>query len=230
MASSLSDWLREMDFRDFFFDLEDYGWFHYVFPFLLVYAVVFTILNQVELFEDRKPVKVIIALVFALFAVAFPISDESSCGVYNSTYSVTGGCTIGDLMISLFPGITAFTLGILALYIVAAMLGVDLVSILGDRYSDQRIVRYILGGLGLLVVIYYFARGFGFDGLDGSWLEDFFTDPLLYVLIVFGLFFWYLSRDEDSKEAKRRRKRRDKRREEEFERDKEWYELTKGKN
>ena len=75
MANTISDFLREFDFRDLFYDLDRYGWFQYVFPFLLVYAVVFTILNNVDLFEGKKPVKVLVALTFALFAVAFPISD-----------------------------------------------------------------------------------------------------------------------------------------------------------
>ena len=227
MASSISDFLTEMDFADFFGDLEHYGWFHYVFPFLLVYALVFTILNQVDIFKDKKSVKVIIAVVIGLFAIAFPISDESSCGVYNS--NVTSGCTLGDLMISLFPGVTAFTMGILALYIVAAMLGVDLVSFLGNRPGDQKIIKYIAGGIGLLVVGYYFARGFGWDGFDGSGLEEFFKDPLLYILVVFGLLFWYMSKDDSPESVAERAKRREEKRQRDFDRDKEWYELTKGK-
>ena len=211
MAESISEWLREANFEEFLYDLEDYGWFHFVFPFLLVYAVVFTVLNKVEIFDERKPVKVIIALVFSLFAVAFPISDESSCGVggVGSSYEIGlagGGCTVGDLMISLFPGVTAFSMGVLALYIVAAMLGVDLTKFLGGTGKDNWI-RYVLGFVGLLVVLYYFALGFGWDGFDGSGFEEFFKDPLLYIIIVFGLFFFYVSKDDEEFDAKERLKR-----------------------
>ena len=199
MATSISNWLREVDFATFLYDLEAYGWFHFVFPFLLVYAIVFTILNKVEIFEDKKPVKVIIAFVFSLVAVSFPITDETSCGYHSSSYALFGGqCTVGDLMISLFPGVTAFSMGILGLYIIAAMLGVDLTKFFGKDADDKnKWVMYVLGALGVLVVIYYYARGFGWDGFDGSGLHEFFSDPLLYIIILFGLFFWYVSGDED---------------------------------
>ncbi|MCB0370267.1 MAG: hypothetical protein KDD45_12800 [Bdellovibrionales bacterium] len=207
MAGSISDWLREADFGTILGDLEAYGWFHFVFPFLLVYAVVFTVLNKVEIFDEKKPVKVIIALVFSLFAVAFPISDQSDCGISGSSYNFgtsNGGCTVGDLMISLFPGVTAFSMGILALYIVAAMLGVDLTKFLGSSAKDAWI-RYVLGAVGLLVVIYYFALGFGWNGFNGSGFEDFFKDPLLYIIIIFVLFFWYVSKDDDGEDSARER-------------------------
>jgi len=196
--ASISEWLEDLDFHSFLYDLEKNDWFAYVFPFLIVYSVVFAVLNKVELFQDKKPVKVIIAFIFAMFAIAFPISDQSSCGIYGGGHALDGGCSIGDLMMSLFPGVTAFSIGILALYIVAAMLGVDLTKFLGDEEGDQKLLRYILGGLGLIIVIYYFARGFGWDGFGGSGggLSEFFEDPLLYMIIVFGLFFYYVGKEE----------------------------------
>ncbi|NCC71168.1 hypothetical protein EOM09_06310, partial [bacterium] len=117
--------LANVDFRSFLQALYDGGWYHYIFPFMLVYAIVYTILNYVDVFKDRKPVKVIIALVFGLFAVAFPITGEGDCF----------GCqkTLADFMMALFPGVTAFSIAILALYIVAATLGVDLNAFFGKN-------------------------------------------------------------------------------------------------
>ena len=164
---------------------------------MLVYAVVLTILNQVKVFEDRKSVKVIVAMIFALFAIAFPISDNTSCGLAttkNMGYS-TGGCTLGDMMMTLFPGVTAFTLGILALYIVAAMLGVDLMHFFGNNNKDNWL-RYVLGALGILVVAGFGWAGFG----SGSQIEEFFKDPVLYIIILFGLFFWYITNEDTSSE------------------------------
>ncbi|MDA3856496.1 MAG: hypothetical protein PF569_09650 [Candidatus Woesearchaeota archaeon] len=182
---TLTDILSDVDFYSFLNDLEAYGWFQYVFPFMLVYAVVLTILEKVTIFEDKKPVRVIISLVFGLFSVAFEISDT--------------GETLGDLMITLFPGVTAFSMGILALYIVIAMLGVDITKFFGENAAnDNKWVMYILGGLGLFVVVYYYARGFGWDGFNqGSELYDFFADPLLYILVVFGGVFYMVSKDDN---------------------------------
>lgn len=193
--------LSEIRFDQFIGQLSTGGWFQYVFPFMLVYAVVLTVLNQVKVFEDRKSVKVIVAMIFALFAIAFPISDNDSCGLNTNSWAQSSpGCTLGDMMMTLFPGVTAFTLGILALYIVAAMLGVDLMHFFGNNNRDNWL-RYILGGLGILVVAYYYARGFGWAGFgSGSQLEEFFKDPVLYILILFGLFFWYITNEDTSSE------------------------------
>jgi uncharacterized membrane protein YfcA len=189
--TTLSDVLDDFDFRDDFLEpLIDNGWLEFLFPFLLIYAIVITILNNVPMFEDRKPVKVIISLVIALFAIAFPLTDD--------------GITMGEFMAELFPGVTAFTIGILALYIVAAMMGVDLMKFFGDSKKDPWI-KYVLGAVGVLVVVYYYAKGFGYDGFEGSELEEFFTDPLLYILVVFGLVFFLISKDDPVYEKIRER-------------------------
>ena len=106
--------------------------------------------------------------VFAFFAVAFPISgDVASCGIASGPGGGVGygTCqTLGGLMMTLFPGVTAFSFGILGLYIVAAMLGYDLNNIVKiGKNQDVPIVTYVLGGLGALIVIYYYARGFGWS-------------------------------------------------------------------
>lgn len=192
-ANTLSNLLADMDLPGLIINLERYGWFHIVFPFLLVYAIVFTILNQISLFEERKPVKVIVAFVFAIFSVSFPINAF--------------GETIGDLMILLFPKVTAVTMGILSLYIIAAMLGVDLMSFLGKDNENNNIIRYILGAIGLLIVGYYFgiAMDWWRDDFRNLWLIQLLTDPLLWVIVVFVFFFWYLSKD-DSEDHRKKHK------------------------
>jgi len=196
----ISNFFANLRFDEFIAALFYGGWYQFVFPFMLVYAVVFTILNKVDLFADKKPIKVIIALVFSFFAIAFPITgDAVSCGLKSSPQVASGSCqTLGDLMMVLFPGVTAFAIGVLALYIVAAMLGVDLVNFFGANEKDNKMIRYILGGLGIFVVIYYYARGFGWFGFSNSnfWLLNLFQDPMLYILIIFGLFFFWVTKDE----------------------------------
>jgi hypothetical protein len=201
----LSDWIRDVDFFEGINILVEGGFYHYLFPFLLVYAIVLTIMNRAEIFKDNKAVRVIIALVFGLFSVSFPITDNS-CAGQNIAYVDSYGCTLGDFMITLFPGVTAFTIGLLALYIVAAMLGVDLISILGKDEKSQQIMKYILGALGLIVVAYYYGKGFGFfnDGFDSdNWFFNILRDPLLYILIVFGAIFFWISSEDKPEEGKK---------------------------
>ena len=179
----VSDFFADIQFEDVIDGLIDGGWYDFLFPFLLVYAIVFTILNKADIFSGNKAVRVLIAAIFGLFAVAFPISDE--------------GYTLGEFMMVLFPGVTAFTIGVLALYIVTAMLGVDLMDILGNKNSDNQLMKYILGGLGVIVVVYYYAKGFGWLGLDDDfWLWRLLEDPFLYVLLAFVGLFWWVSKDD----------------------------------
>ena len=197
----VSDFFSDIDFGEFIGALYDNGWYEVVFPFMLVYAVVFTILNQVAIFEDKKPVKVIVALVFAFFSVTFPIAEGPiSCGFGAGSTTLHSDISLGDFMACLFPGVTAFTMVVLALYIVAAMLGVDLADFFGDGKKPNKIT-YILGAIGVFVVGYYYARGFGWDGFEGSdnWLwgdNGVLFDPFLYVLIVFVGFFYWVTKDD----------------------------------
>lgn len=189
----VSEFFRDVDFKSFLDALESGGWFEFVLPFMLIYAVVLTILNKVELFKDKKPVRVIIALVFGLFSIAFEIPGS-------------GNETLGDLMMALFPGVSAFTVGVLALYIVVAMLGVDLTKFFGDGEDNNKFIMYILGALGLIVVIYNYGVGLDWwgDGNYGIWdwligPGGLLRDPLLYVLILFGAFFFWVTKDNDEK-------------------------------
>lgn len=202
---TLSEELANIDFANFIDALFYGGWFEYIFPFMLVYAIILTILNNVPIFKDKKPVRVIISLVMALFAIAFPINgDFASCGVNDTIYHSYGCESLGSLMMALFPGVTAFAVGILALYIVAAMLGVDLMDFFKDK-DKNNYLKYVLGGLGVFVVIYYYARGFGWGGFDDhagalSWLlgpDGLLRDPVLYILVIVGILFWWITKDND---------------------------------
>lgn len=202
---TLSDELANIDIADFISALFDGGWFEYIFPFMLVYAIVLTILNNVPMFRDKKPVRVIIALVMSLFAIAFPINgDFASCGVNDTIYHDYGCESLGSLMMALFPGVTAFAIGILALYIVAAMLGVDLMDFFGDKNKSNDYLKWVLGGLGVFVVIYYYARGFGWGGFDDvgflDWLwgpDGLLSDPVLYIVIIVGILFFWITKEDD---------------------------------
>jgi hypothetical protein len=191
----LSDSLSSVDFSSFISTLQSGGWYQYAFPFLLVYTIVFTILEKVELFKDKKPVRVIIALIFAFFAVAFPISEN--------------GATLGMLLMSLFPGVSAFSMGILGLYVIIAMLGIDLTKFFGKESNKNKILLNILGALGAFVVVYYYGIGFGWWGTGSygplDWLigtDGILRDPMLYILVLIGwLFYWISSDDGKTKKA-----------------------------
>ena len=57
--------------QDLLYLWQGYGLFDYLFPFLLIFAVVFGILTQMNIFGKNKAVNVIIALVVGVMAVRF---------------------------------------------------------------------------------------------------------------------------------------------------------------
>ncbi|MBU4015742.1 hypothetical protein KJ878_06145 [Patescibacteria group bacterium] len=56
---------------DFLNEMNNAGFFSYVLPFLLIFALVFGILNQIRLFKENKSINGIIALVVGLMALQF---------------------------------------------------------------------------------------------------------------------------------------------------------------
>lgn len=52
---------------------EQAGFFTYLLPFLLIFALVFGILNQIQLFKEKKAINAIIALVVGLMSLQFPM-------------------------------------------------------------------------------------------------------------------------------------------------------------
>ncbi len=186
--------LSTVDFSGLINALIDGGWVEFFFPFLLIYAIVLTIMNRADVFKKSKPTRVIIALVFALFSTVFPVSETCDVDVVKHM----GYCTLGTYMSALFPGVSLFAIIVLCLYIVAALLGRDLTEFFG---KDNNIVLYVLGAIGLIVVGWQWASAFfEFGGGRASdfWLVELLQDPILYVLILFVLLFWWISKEDDA--------------------------------
>ena len=59
------------NFGDILFRLEQLGFFDYLLPFLIIFAMVFGILTRVKIFEDNKAVNAIIALSVGLMSLQF---------------------------------------------------------------------------------------------------------------------------------------------------------------
>ncbi len=58
-------------FGELLFQLEQAGFFSYVLPFLLIFALVFGILTRTQIFKDNKAINGVIALVVGLLSLKF---------------------------------------------------------------------------------------------------------------------------------------------------------------
>ena len=150
-----SDFLGDFKFFSIIETLKNSQFFEYVFPFLLVYAILVTILPRVNIFQNKqgdpfKPAIIIVSLVVSLFGVSFKLPS---------------GYSVGDLMIMMFPNISTLTIGVLALYIVGAILGVDVFKGLFSK-SGSAYLYFIIGAIGLGSVVFYTGIVLGFWSYD----------------------------------------------------------------
>jgi len=61
---------------DMFSLWEQYGFFAYILPFLLIFALIFGILERIKIFDDNKSISGIIAFVVGLMALQFDIVPQ----------------------------------------------------------------------------------------------------------------------------------------------------------
>jgi|WetSurMetagenome_2_1015567.scaffolds.fasta_scaffold42880_3 hypothetical protein len=122
---------------------EEAGFFSYLLPFLLIFALVFGILTKVNIFKDNKAVNGIIALAVALMSLQFSF--------------------VSEFFAQIFPRLGVGLAIILAILI--------LVGLFMDPASNA--VNYILLGIGVIVfgaVLIQSAAATGWEA--GQWWSD----------------------------------------------------------
>lgn len=143
MVDSVSSFVSAFNFFEIHKYFLDQDFYKYVFPFLLVYAILVATLPYVRIFQLKNgkpimPVIMVVSVVISIFGVSFPFPS---------------GFTIGDLLIMMFPNISAFTIGVLSIYIVGALLGFDFLKGFGRTGSAN--IYFALGAIGLGSIVYY---------------------------------------------------------------------------
>jgi hypothetical protein len=147
-----SDFLRDLNFYDVFDVMLNEDYFTIIFPFLLIYAILYTVFSRLSIFKNKKtnkpnkPVAIILALIVTLFAVVFEISP---------------GYTISRLIAEMFPNISAIGIGIVILYILGGLFGKNFFKGLFSK-SQSSIFTFIVGGIMFGMVIYYVGIATGF--------------------------------------------------------------------
>jgi len=111
------------NFGNLLLQLEQLGFFDYVLPFLIIFAVIFGILTKIKIFEENKAVNAIIALSVGLMALQF--------GFVSVFFS------------EIFPRVG---IGITIILIILIFLGLFM-------DPDSGGTRWIMFGIGALIVI-----------------------------------------------------------------------------
>ncbi len=148
-------WLGGAGFQDLLNQMENLGFFRYVLPFLLIFAVVFAILTKLSTFKDNKGASVLVSVAIGLLALQLDI--------------------VPAFFQNIFP---KFGVGI-AILIVALILGGAFIS----ETDDSKVFKWVFFGLGMLIfliVVLSSITSWQFSG--GYWFSQYL--PLIVVLIV----------------------------------------------
>ncbi|MBU2616878.1 MAG: hypothetical protein KKB79_02755 [Nanoarchaeota archaeon] len=127
------------DFGSFLSYLENAGFFSYILPFLLIFAVVFGILTKIDLFKHNKTVNVVISLAVGLLSLQFSF--------------------VPLFFSEIFPR--------LGIGLAIILVGMILVGIFLPSDKDNKYVGWFGLVLGLLIFVVVIVQSFEWTG--GSW-------------------------------------------------------------
>lgn len=177
-----------LDFRSMFSYWQQLGLTDVILPFLLLFAILFGVLQKVAIFSEKvgekrvpnKKINAIIALTISLLAV-----------IPHVTGGYPGGVDIVDLMNRFLPQSTFVILVVIMVLLLVGLVG-------GGIPSGITMLVGLAGVVALGLIILHAVSPYQRLPL---WLQ-FFNDPafqaLIIILIVFGLIVWFVTRDEES--------------------------------
>ncbi|MBI1969998.1 hypothetical protein HYS48_04860 [Candidatus Woesearchaeota archaeon] len=164
--------------------LESLGISDVLLPFLLIFTIVFAILQKIEILGERKKnLNVVVALVMAL-AVVIP----------HVTESYPPGADVVEIINRALPNV-----GVVAVVIIMLLLLVGLLS--GkDQWGGGSSFAGLLAAVAFIAVIWIFyraARPYGTysEGAFGGVLANPDVQALLIIIIIFGLVIWFITKE-----------------------------------
>lgn len=137
--------------------LSEAGFFQYVLPFLLIFALVYAILSRIKVFEENKKVNGVIALAVGLLSLQFE--------------------TVPIFFSEIFPRLGV---GLAVILVILILLGLFLPD------EQQQWVHYTLFGLVAIIVGVIIYKSLGVFGAGFTWsFSNFFSryGPLLIAVI-----------------------------------------------
>ncbi len=160
--------------------LQNFGVVDFLLPFILVFTIVFAVLQRTKILGDNKNFNVILALVLGLLFVIPHIT-----GTYPLGYDPVA------VMNQSLPSIS--------LVAIAAIMLLLLMGIFGTDFSKTAAPIIALVAIGFVAYIFGAALNFWTGPSDAfSWWSPDVTE-LVIVILVFGLIVWFITREPGSK-------------------------------
>ncbi|HIG93152.1 TPA: hypothetical protein HA242_05910 [Candidatus Woesearchaeota archaeon] len=155
---------------------QTYGVMDFLLPFILVFTIVFAVMQKTKILGDKKNFNVVIALVLALLFVVPHI-----IGSYPLGYDPV------QVMNETLPSIS--------LVAVAAIMLLILMGIFGTKFSTSAVPIIALVAIGFVIYIFGASLNLWTGPYDIFywWTPD--VTELMIVIVVFGLIVWFITKE-----------------------------------
>jgi len=173
-----------VNFEDFFATLESWGMLDALLPFLLIFTVIFAILQKTKVIgEDKKNIHVIIAMIIALLVVIPHVINPG------------GPADVVGIINQAIPHISLVIVAIVMLLILIGVFGKD-IDVMGTSLAGW------IALASFIVVVYIFGAAAGWGWKIPNWLgwlnnQD--TQALVLVILIFGIVIWWITKEPRSK-------------------------------
>ena len=173
-----------VDFQSAMIYLKNVGVIDVLLPFILIFTVVFAILQKIQIFgKDSKRYNVMISLVIGLVVVLPHVLSPSE----NDAVS---------LMWKVFPNIAIFIIGILGVFL--------LIGLWGRKPGWSASAGGWLSLIAIIIIAAIFTHAAGWWGQGNLpswlyWLRDPGTIALIIIVLVFIIVIGYITADEKDK-------------------------------
>ena len=171
---------------EFFELLESYGLTDALLPFLLIFTIVFAVLQKTNILgTGKKNFNVILALIMALTAVIPHVTDS-----YPEGYDVI------EIINAALPQVSLLAIAAIMLMLLIGLFGAESKWMGGSLSGWMAILSFIM-----IVVIFGGAAGWWTDITEwvSWWSED--TAALVVIILVFGVIIWYVTKPETKGEG-----------------------------
>jgi len=177
-------------FESFFVTLEGWGMLDALLPFLLIFTVIFAILQKTKVIgEDKKNIHVMLALIIALLVVIPHVMEKTK----NTSVDVV------PIINNAIPHISVVIVAIVMMLILIGVFGQDV------EFMKTSLAGWIAIG-SFAAIIYIFGSAAGWFGELPNWLgwikNNDETMTLILVILVFGIVIWMITKEPSDKKEK----------------------------
>ncbi len=180
-----------MQYENVFMQLEDFGLFDVLLPFLLIFSFSFIIAQQLPKIERKQAG--ILALVISFLSVATHVIE-----IEGVNFDVV------DFINGIIPGITGLVIAIIGFFFILALIAPKFVEELGGDNPNYPILMI---AIPLIIVVYIVVTQAGLVGENssislgvmGSWLENPENAALATMIIVIIVTIWFVAKEGKSK-------------------------------